>query len=92
MKEILMCEILTGFKIKVVIDRATGEFTLFNSRFQLDIQDKKAVLVDFDSGNPICTGFLRGDCWSFEELDYFRDHEDPYVAAVQILYDIIQYC
>jgi hypothetical protein len=92
MKEILTCEIWTGLKIKVVIDRESGEFVLFNSRFRLDIQDKKAVLVDFDSGNPICTGFLCDDCWFFQELDYSRSHNDPYAAAIQILYDIIQYC
>ena len=91
MKEILMCEILTGFKIKVVIDRATGEFSLFNSRYRLDIQDKSAVLMDHTGGNPICKGFKSGNCWYFEELDYFRDDNDPFVAAIQILYDILHF-
>jgi hypothetical protein len=92
MKEILTCLVWNGLKIKTVIDRETGEFVLYNSRFKLDIQDNKAYLSDINGETPIFTGYLRGETWFFEEQDYFSENEDPYVAAIQMLYDIIQYC
>lgn len=92
MKEILTCDIWTGVKIKVLIDRETGEFTLYNSRFRLDIQDKKAFLMDYIGTGPLLTGYIRGNVWCFEELEYVREDQDPYVAVIQILYDILQYC
>jgi hypothetical protein len=92
MKEILACEVWTGNIIKAVIDRETGEFTLFHSRFRLDIQENKAALMDYNSGEPIFKGYVRGNCWFFEELEYCRESADPYVAAIQMLYDILQYC
>ena len=29
--------------------------------------------------------------WRFEKQEYVRESEDPYVAAIQVLYDIIRY-
>jgi hypothetical protein len=92
MKEILTCEVWTGLKIKVVIDRETGEFVLFNTRFKMDFQDKKAFLSDDNGQSPLFTGYLRGNCWRFEEHGYVNENEDPYVAALQMLYDISHYC
>jgi hypothetical protein len=91
MKEILTCSIWTGLKIKVIIDRETGEFVLYHSRFRLNIQAPKASLVECDSGFTVCNGYLSGDNWRFEEQDLLREAEDPFVAAIQILYDILQY-
>jgi hypothetical protein len=91
MKEILTCDIWTGVKIKIVIDRQTGEFVLYNSRFRLIIQDDKAYLMDYIGEVPLLTGYLRGDVWYFEELEYVREDQDPYVAVIQVLYDVLQY-
>jgi hypothetical protein len=92
MKEIVTCEIWTGLKIKVVIERETGEFVLFNCRFRLDIQDKKAFLKVYRSEKPLLTGYLCQNRWCFEENDCRREGQDPYIAAIQMLYDIFQYC
>ena len=92
MKEILTCEIWNSLKIKIVIDRETGELVLYNFRFKLSIQDKKAFISDFNGQAPLFTGYLRGNCWRFEELDYAREDEDPYAAVAQMIYDILQYC
>jgi hypothetical protein len=92
MKEILTCDIWTGVKIKVVIDRETGEFVLFNSRFRLDIQDDQAFLMDRYGDNPLSIGHLYGSCWFFEGPDCIREDEDPFCAVIQFLYDIVQYC
>lgn len=91
MKEILTCSIWTGLKIKMVIDRETGEFVLFHSRFRLNIQGNKASLMECDGGVMILTGYLQGGIWCFEEFDFVREAEDPYIAAIQILYDFMQY-
>jgi hypothetical protein len=91
MKEILTCDIWTGVKVKIVIDRETGEFVLFNSRFRLVVQDDKAYLMDYIGEGPLFTGYLRGNVWYFEELEYVRKDQDPYVAVIQVLYDVLQY-
>jgi hypothetical protein len=89
MKEILTCNIWTGVKIKVVIDRETGEFVLFNSRFWLDIWDDQAFLMDRYGDKPLFIGHLYGNYWFFEGHDCIREDEDPFSAAIQFLYDIV---
>ncbi len=91
MKEILTCNIWTGLKIKVVIDRDTGEFVLFNSRFRLNILDNQAFLMECDMGIEIFTGCRRGNVWCFKEFDFAGEDQDPYIAVIQILYDVGQY-
>lgn len=91
MKEILTCDIWTGLKIKMVIDRETGEFVLFNSCFRLSIQKNQASLMEWDGGTMVLTGYLRGGIWCFEEFDFVRKAKDPYIAVIQLLYDILQY-
>jgi hypothetical protein len=92
MKEILTCKIGTDLKIKVVIDRENGEFVLFNCRFRLDIQDKKAFLKVYNNEKSLFTGYLCETLWYFEAYDCRREGEDPYIAVIQMLYDILQYC
>lgn len=91
MKEILTCSIWTGLRIKMAIDRESGEFVLFHSRFRLNIQKNKAFLTECDGGTLVSTGYLRGGIWRFKGFDFVRKAEDPYIAAIQILYDILQY-
>jgi hypothetical protein len=90
MKEILTCQIWSGIKIKVVIDRETGEFVLNNTRFRLDIRDDKALLFYYNNKTPLFSGYLQGITWFFEEEECIREDVDPYVAAIQMLYDIVQ--
>jgi hypothetical protein len=92
MKEILTCRIWTGDTMRVAIDRETGKFALYNSRFRLDILDNKAFLFDYNSKTPLFEGCLHGNYWFFEDQDYIREDEDPYVASIQVLYDILQCC
>jgi hypothetical protein len=83
--------IWNGLKIKVIIDGETGEFVLYNSRFRLDIQGDKAFLMDYVGMDPIFTGYKRGNLWCFEEQEYAREDQDPFAAAIQVLYNILQY-
>lgn len=92
MKEILTCDIRTGAKIRVVIDRETGELIFYNSRFKLDIQNNKAFLVDKDTRFPIFAGYLRDNLWCFKEHDFYRENQDPFLAAIQMVFDILQTC
>lgn len=91
MKEILTCDVWTGLKIKAVIDRETGEFVLFNFRFRLHIQDNKASLMECDGGVLIFTGYWSENIWCFEGTDFVREAQDPFIAVIQILYDVLQY-
>jgi len=52
-------------------------------RFGLDL----ASISSFSS----CCGSSAngGNLWCFEEGEYLRESEDPFVAAIQVLYDIV---
>ena len=86
-----MCRTWTGERIKLVIDRETGRFDLFNSRFRMDIHENTASLFDQKGRTPLFKGHLHGNYWFFEGEDNIREDKDPYMAAIQVLYDIIQY-
>jgi hypothetical protein len=92
MKEILTCDQnnWTNNKVTVVIDRETGEFNLFGSRFKLNLQDNKATLIKNDGKVPICIGYLHKNTWYFEGQDIVREDKDPFVAVVQVLCNIFQ--
>lgn len=85
-------EVWTGIKVKVVVDRETGEIIFNNNRFRLEIRDDKAFLYYQNAKTPLFTGYLRYTTWFFEEDDTIRDDEDPYVAAIQTIYEILQLC
>lgn len=87
----MVCRTWTGHKIKLVIDRETGRFVLFNNRFRMDFQDDTGYLYDCNSKTPLFKGRLHGNYWFFEGQDNIREDKDPYVAAIQVLYDLIQY-
>ena len=96
MKVTIKCDIWTGEKVEVAIDRETGEFSLFNASLKLNIQGNKAVLIDEEDAE-LLTGYLQGKTWRFEEpgkiiegrARFVRENEDPYVAVIQLLHDII---
>jgi hypothetical protein len=90
MEETLTCDIWIGEKVQVVIDRETGKFDLFDSHLKLNIQDNKADLIDLEKDGEVslCTGYLRGGIWYFEELDTVGKDKDPYIAVIQLLYKI----
>jgi len=98
MKETLTCDIWTGEKVNVIIDRETGEFSLFGSSFKLNIQDNIAVLIDNEVKGEVVTGFMQGKTWRFEEPSFIiedqnhavRENDDPFVAVIQLLYDVVR--
>ena len=90
MKETLICDI-TGQNVEVSIDRETGEFNLFSNRLKLNIQDNKANLVEIENGKEIliCIGYFFKNHWFFSEHERSKKDQDPYMAVIKLLYDIL---
>jgi hypothetical protein len=94
MKEILTCDVCSGEKVETVIDRETGEFNLFDIPLELNIKDDKAVLIDIEDEAEVLIGYKGGEIWRFETPGvnpYISENKDPFVATIQILYDIYHF-
>jgi hypothetical protein len=81
----------TGGPVKVVIDRDTGEFDLYDTRFTLKLQYNVAALMMDNEEVPVCVSTLRGNIWHFEEMGIVKEDSDPFNAAIQIACDIVEY-
>jgi hypothetical protein len=100
MQEILRFDIGTDEKVETIIDRETGAFNLSDISLKLNIlKDNKAVLIDIEDEAQLLIGYKREKIWRFEtpgimkegNNPYISENEDPFVAAIQILYDIYQF-
>jgi len=90
MKETITCNI-TGQNVEVTINRETGEFDLFSNRLKLNIQDNKANLVEIENGQEIliCIGYFFKNHWFFSEHEKSQKDQDPFVAVIKLLYEIL---
>lgn len=91
MTEILTCDQNngTGEKVTVVIDRASGQFSLFGFCFTLNLLDNIATLVKNDDETPVCIGLFHRNTWYFEGMNIFREDKDPFIAAIQVICNIL---
>jgi len=90
MKETLTY-VISDEKVNVCIDRETGELNLFKNHLKLNIQDNKANLVEIENGKEIliCIGYFFKSNWYFKEHEISQKDQDPFVAAIKLLYDVL---
>jgi len=93
MKEKIIYDI-TGEKVEVSVDRETGEINLFKNHLKLNIQDNKANLVEIENGKEIliCAGYFFKNTWYFTEHERSQKDQDPYMAVIKLLYDVLPHC
>ena len=83
----------TGQTVKVRVNREKGTFNLFGYKFRIEIKaDAIAHLYgsNWDGGEkPFVTGFQYKGEWTFSSCGCSREDKDVFVAAIQLLHNII---
>lgn len=85
----------SGETVPMKVDRKTGQFEVHGYHFRMEILPEEngfqeAVVYGAEWGaEPFMHGCRYKGMWTFLNCGIDRDHIDPYVAAMQVLFNTL---